>query len=80
MEEAIRDGNAAAVVLAHQRTGDDLVSVPSLLAVGAVHQHLVRAQMRARVTMAAEYGDVCTAPDAPCPLPGNVLPTRSDTG
>ncbi|MDH5021553.1 glutamate synthase large subunit [Halobacterium rubrum] len=57
--EAVEDG-AELLVLSQRSAGEDALPVPSLLATGAVHHHLVREGLRARVGIAVEAGDVRT--------------------
>ncbi|WP_435151803.1 glutamate synthase large subunit [Haladaptatus sp. DFWS20] len=45
------------VILSDRQTGDDRVPIPSLLATGAVHHHLVREGMRTRTELVVESGD-----------------------
>ncbi|MFB6071837.1 MAG: glutamate synthase large subunit [Halobacterium sp.] len=56
---AVEDG-AELLVLSQRAAGEDAVPVPSLLATGAVHHHLVREGLRARVGLVVEAGDVRT--------------------
>ncbi|PPK63111.1 glutamate synthase large subunit [Actinokineospora auranticolor] len=53
---AIRDG-ARVVVLSDRGVDEHLAPIPSLLLVGAVHQHLVREKTRSQVSLIAESGD-----------------------
>jgi len=46
------------VILSDKLVGPDRVSLPSLLAVGAVHQHLLKTQQRPKAAIFAEAGDV----------------------
>ncbi|MFC3478507.1 glutamate synthase large subunit [Halobacterium litoreum] len=57
--EAVADG-AELLVLSDREAGADALPVPSLLATGAVHHHLVREGLRARVGIVVEAGDVRT--------------------
>jgi glutamate synthase domain-containing protein 2/glutamate synthase domain-containing protein 1/glutamate synthase domain-containing protein 3 len=45
------------VVLSDRRTGDNRAPIPSLLATGAVHHHLVREGLRTRTGLVVESGD-----------------------
>jgi glutamate synthase (NADPH/NADH) large chain len=54
--EAIEDG-AEIVVLSDRATGPDRVPIPSLLATGAVHHHLVRNGLRNHAGLVVESGD-----------------------
>jgi len=58
-EAAVEDG-AELLVLSQRAAGEDALPVPSLLATGAVHHHLVREGLRARVGLVVEAGDVRT--------------------
>ena len=58
-EAAVEDG-AEVLVLSQREAGEDTLPVPSLLATGAVHHHLVREGLRARVGLVVEAGDVRT--------------------
>ncbi|WP_435335120.1 glutamate synthase large subunit [Haloarchaeobius sp. TZWWS8] len=53
---AIRDG-ADVVVLSDRNLGEDRLQVPALLAMGAVHHHLVRNGLRNRAGVVVESGD-----------------------
>ena len=55
-EEAVEDG-VNILILSDRRTGPRRVPIPSLLAVGAVHQHLVRKGNRLRAGMILESGE-----------------------
>ena len=48
---------ASIVVLSDALAGPDRVPIPSLLAVGAVHQHLLRTGQRGKVALFADCGD-----------------------
>jgi len=56
--DAIADG-AEVLVLSDRRTGPNRVPVPSLLAVGGVHHHLVREGIRHRAGLVVETGQPC---------------------
>lgn len=45
------------VILSDRLAGPDRIGLPSLLAVGAVHQHLLRTQQRPKAAIFAEAGD-----------------------
>ncbi len=45
------------LVLSDRNTGEDRVPIPSLLATGAVHHHLIRAGLRTRTGLVVESGD-----------------------
>ncbi len=53
---AIEDGHDV-VILSDRAVGPDRVAVPSLLATGAVHHHLVRVGLRSRVGLVVESAD-----------------------
>ncbi|MBU6365611.1 MAG: glutamate synthase large subunit [Gemmatimonadetes bacterium] len=55
-EAAARKG-ARLLILSDRKVGAARVPIPSLLAVGTVRQHLVRAGLRARVGLVVETGD-----------------------
>eukprot|EP00903_Cladosiphon_okamuranus_P022094 g20316.t1 len=55
--EALRGGNCQAVILSDRLAGPDRLPVPSLLAVGAVHQHLLTTKQRLKGAIFAEMGD-----------------------
>ena len=55
-EAAVEDG-VNILILSDRRTGPRRVPIPSLLAVGAVHQHLVRKGTRLRAGMILESGE-----------------------
>jgi len=51
------DGGANILLLSDRGSNENLVPIPSLLAVGAVHHHLVRNKSRKRVGLLVESGD-----------------------
>ena len=55
--EAAVDDGVNILILSDRRTGPRRVPIPSLLAVGAVHQHLVRRGTRLRAGMILESGE-----------------------
>ena len=55
--EAAVEAGANILILSDRRTGPRRVPVPSLLAVGAVHQHLVRRGTRLKAGMILESGE-----------------------
>ena len=61
VEMAVRGG--ASIVALSDRAGDGEVSVPSLLAVGSVHNHLMRMGLRTKVDLVVETGDAVTPHD-----------------
>ncbi|GAB3685344.1 glutamate synthase large subunit [Salinarchaeum chitinilyticum] len=54
---AAAEAGADVVVLSDRDTGEDAVPIPSLLATGAVHHHLVRNGLRNHVGLVVESGD-----------------------
>ena len=52
------DAGAEFVILSDRDSNKDLAPVPSLLAISAVHHHLIREGQRMRVALIAEAGDV----------------------
>ncbi|WP_017794293.1 glutamate synthase large subunit [Leucobacter salsicius] len=64
VDEMCREASAAVaagaefVVISDRDSNKDLAPIPSLLAVSAVHHHLIRAGERMRVALIAEAGDV----------------------
>lgn len=46
------------MILSDKLVGPDRVALPSLLAVGAVHQHLLKTQQRPKAAIFAEAGDI----------------------
>ena len=61
VEAAVRAG--ANIVALSDRAGAGEVPIPSLLAVGAVHNHLMRAGLRMLVDLIVETGDALSAHD-----------------
>ncbi len=55
-EQAIRDGYAIAL-LSDRAAGPDRLAIPALLAVGAVHQYLVRKAERTQIGLVLETGE-----------------------
>jgi glutamate synthase domain-containing protein 2/glutamate synthase domain-containing protein 3 len=49
---------AQGVILSDKFAGPDRMALPSLLAVGAVHQHLIKTKQRPKAAIFAEVGDV----------------------
>ena len=60
-EEAVRAG--ANIIILSDRAAAHEVPIPSLLAVGAVHHHLMRAGMRTFADIVVESGDALSAHD-----------------
>jgi hypothetical protein len=46
------------LIISDRLAGPDRYPIPSLLAAGAVHQHLIRTQQRSRTAILVECGDV----------------------
>ena len=63
-EKDVRSG--ANVVVISDRAGAGEVSVPSLLALGCVHNHLIRCGLRTRADLVVETGDAICAHDFAC--------------
>ncbi|MBP2435563.1 glutamate synthase large subunit [Microbacterium amylolyticum] len=57
VDRAIEDG-AEFIVLSDRDSNQDLAPIPSLLAVSAVHHHLIRKETRMKVGLVVEAGDV----------------------
>ncbi|GBG31016.1 Ferredoxin-dependent glutamate synthase [Hondaea fermentalgiana] len=55
--EAIRAKNATCLFITDRAAGPDTLPIPSLIALGAVHQHLLRTKERTRVALVIEGGD-----------------------
>ena len=68
-EAAVASGSAPLLVLSHRQAGKDRLPIPSLLACGAVHQHLIRTQARTRTGLLVEAGDALEPHDF-CTLVG----------
>jgi glutamate synthase (NADPH/NADH) len=56
-EEAAKSGTYTCIVLTDANAGVQRLAIPSLIAVGAVHQSLLRARLRTRVALVIESGD-----------------------
>ncbi|UPV99446.1 glutamate synthase large subunit [Halorussus gelatinilyticus] len=63
--EAVEDG-AEILVLSDRDVGPDRLAIPSLLATGAVHHHLVRRGLRNRTGLVVESGDPRTVHHLAC--------------
>ena len=61
VEAAVRDG--ANIIVLSDRTAAGEVPIPSLLSVGAVHNHLIRAGLRTFADLVVETGDAVNAHD-----------------
>ena len=57
VDQAIEDG-AEFIVLSDRDSNKDLAPIPSLLMLAAVHHHLIRREMRMKVGLVVEAGDV----------------------
>jgi glutamate synthase domain-containing protein 2/glutamate synthase domain-containing protein 1/glutamate synthase domain-containing protein 3 len=68
-EAAVRSGGAPLLVISHRNAGRDRLPIPSLLATGAVHQHLIRTQARTQTGLIVESGDALEPHDF-CTLVG----------
>ncbi|CAM9236116.1 unnamed protein product [Phaeothamnion confervicola] len=55
--EALQGGEHQAVVLSDRLAGPDRLPIPSLLACGAVHQHLLKTKQRLKAAIFMESGD-----------------------
>jgi glutamate synthase (NADPH/NADH) large chain len=55
-EDVVRMGGVNIIILSDREVGPDLVAIPALLAVSAVHQALVRAGLRTRTGLVVETG------------------------
>jgi len=55
--QAVRDGYSI-LVLSDRAAGRERAPIPTLLAVGAVHHHLIRCGVRTQVSIVAESGEV----------------------
>ena len=58
--EAAIDEGASILVVSDRKCGPDRLAIPSLIALGAVHQHLIQTGSRMRVGLVAEVADACT--------------------
>eukprot|EP00956_Cyclotella_meneghiniana_P031096 scaffold80668_cov79-Cyclotella_meneghiniana.AAC.4 len=57
IQGSIGGGGTEAVILSDKLVGPDRIALPSLIAVGAVHQHLLRTKQRPKAAIFAEAGD-----------------------
>ena len=60
-EAAVRSG--ANIIIISDRAGEGEVPIPSLLALGSVHNHLIRTGMRMRTDIVVETGDAISPHD-----------------
>jgi len=68
-EAAVQVDGAPLLVISNRAAGADRLPIPSLLATGAVHQHLIRKQARTATGLLVESGDACEPHDF-CTLVG----------
>ena len=61
VEQAVRDG--ANIVIVSDRAGEGEVPIPSLLALGSVHNHLIRVGVRMDTDIVIECGDAISPHD-----------------
>ena len=66
VEEAVRDG--VNIVVLSDRAAEGEVPIPSLLSLGAVHNHLIRVGLRTCADIIVETGDAICAHDYACLL------------
>ncbi len=57
-EKAVLDGFNV-LILSDRKITDEKAPIPSLLATGAVHHHLIKRKLRARTSLVVEAGDAC---------------------
>ena len=72
-----RDG-AAIIILSDALAGPDRLPIPTLLAVGAVHQHLLKTGQRGKAALFADCGDVKEVHDVRLRRPLSFLRCRRD--
>ena len=58
-EQAVEDGKAV-IILSDRDTDEENTPVPMLLAVGAVHHHLIRIGKRMRASIVCDSGEACS--------------------
>lgn len=56
-EKAVREDGVSLIIISDRRVGLNTVPVPSLLAVGAVHQYLLRHELRMKCGLIIESGE-----------------------
>ncbi|CAH8494272.1 unnamed protein product [Dicrocoelium dendriticum] len=76
-EQAVRSGDAQILIISDRASGPERIPIPSLLALGAIHQRLLRQTLRMQVGLIVESGEAkevhhfCTligfGADAVCP-------------
>ena len=64
VEKDVRSG--ANIVVISDRAGDGETPIPSLLALGRAHNHLIRCGLRTRADLVVETGDALSAHDFAC--------------
>lgn len=57
IQGSIGESGSQAVILSDRLVGPDRMALPSLIAVGAVHQHLLKTKQRPKAAIFAEAGD-----------------------
>jgi glutamate synthase domain-containing protein 1 len=57
IQGSLGEQGVQAVILSDRLAGEDRMALPSLVAVGAVHQHLLKTQQRPKAAIFAEGGD-----------------------
>jgi len=65
-EEAVECGKVPILVLSHEDVGDERLPIPSLLALGAVHHHLISIRHRTKCAVFVEAGDAREVHDFSC--------------
>lgn len=65
-EEAVANGQVPVIVLSHDKVGDERLPIPSLLALGAVHQHLIKLKQRTNCALFLKAGDAREVHDMAC--------------
>lgn len=54
---AIEQDNVQVLILSDRASGPERVPIPSLLALGAVHHHLIKGNLRMKVALVVENGE-----------------------
>ena len=57
VQGSIGESGTEAIILSDRLTGPDRMALPSLISVGAVHQHLLKTKQRPKAAIFAEAGD-----------------------
>ncbi|GBG27802.1 Ferredoxin-dependent glutamate synthase [Hondaea fermentalgiana] len=65
-EEAVTQGKVPVIVLSHDNISSDRLPIPSLLAIGAVHQHLIKLKERTNCALFLKAGDAREVHDMAC--------------